>query len=75
MTPQGNGEKILATGWFMEGPSWAPNGRRLVFTQTDKADEFERKSKIMSVYITGQNMYQIPTPTNAVEPSWSPLLP
>ncbi|MDR0319173.1 MAG: Tol-Pal system beta propeller repeat protein TolB [Rickettsiales bacterium] len=76
MTPKGKNERILASGWFMESPNWAPNGRRLVFASTDKSDDgMERTSKIMSVDITGQNSYQIKTPGNAVSPSWSPLLP
>ncbi|MCL2629195.1 MAG: Tol-Pal system beta propeller repeat protein TolB [Alphaproteobacteria bacterium] len=73
MTPQGRSERTLASGWFMEAPNWAPNGRRLVFTTTDRDDN--RTSRIMSVDIMGRNMYQIPTPGNAVAPSWSPLLP
>ncbi|MDR0449048.1 MAG: Tol-Pal system beta propeller repeat protein TolB [Rickettsiales bacterium] len=76
MTPKGKSEKILASGWFMESPNWAPNGRRVVFHATDKSkDGMERSSEIISVDITGQNSYHIKTPGNAVSPSWSPLLP
>lgn len=76
MTPKGKSEKILASGWFMEAPSWAPNGRRVVFTETESIkDGMDMASKIMSVDITGQNLYQIKTPGNAVDPVWSPLLP
>ncbi len=78
MNPQGRGEKILAGGWFMEAPSWAPNSRRIVYYETEKAlDGIERTSHIRSVDITGQNVYDIDLPenVNGVEPTWSPKLP
>ena len=37
MNPQGKNEKILAGGWFMEAPSWAPGSRRLVYYETERA--------------------------------------
>ena len=77
MNEQGRNEKILAGGWFMESPSWAPGSRRLVYYETEKAsDGIERISHIRSVDITGQNIYEIPLPENinGVQPTWSPLL-
>lgn len=78
MNPQGRGEKILAGGWFMEAPSWAPSSRRVVYYETERAaDGLERISHIRSVDITGQNVYDIELPAgvNGVEPTWSPKLP
>ena len=78
MSPQGKNEKILAGGWFMEAPSWAPGSRRLVYYETERAiDDIERISHIRSVDITGQNIYDIELPdgVNGVEPTWSPKLP
>ena len=78
MNPQGRNEKILAGGWFMEAPSWAPGSRRIVYYETEKAiDGIERISHIRSVDITGQNIYDIDLPdgVNGVEPTWSPRLP
>lgn len=78
MNPRGRNEKILAGGWFMEAPSWAPGSRRLVYYETEKAiDDIERISHIRSVDITGQNVYDIELPEgiNGVEPTWSPKLP
>ena len=77
MNPQGKNEKILAGGWFMEAPSWAPGSRRLVYYETERAiDDIERISHIRSVDITGQNIYDIELPdgVNGVEPTWSPKL-
>lgn len=78
MDPRGRNEKILAGGWYMEAPSWAPGSRRLVYYETEKAlDGVERISHIRSVDITGQNIYEIELPDdiNGVEPTWSPKLP
>lgn len=78
MNPRGRNEKILAGGWFMEAPSWAPGSRRLVYYETERAiDGIERVSHIRSVDITGQNIYDIELPEdiNGVEPTWSPKLP
>jgi TolB protein len=33
MHPDGSGERIISTGWEDEGPTWAPNGRVLMFTR------------------------------------------
>lgn len=77
MNPQGRNEKILAGGWFMEAPSWAPGSRRVVYYETEKhIDGIERISHIRSVDITGQNIYDIELPegVNGLEPTWSPRL-
>lgn len=78
MNPEGRHEKILAGGWYMEAPSWAPGSRRVVYYETERSfDGEERISHIRSVDITGQNLYDIDLPDgiNGVEPTWSPKLP
>ena len=78
MNSEGRHEKILAGGWYMEAPSWAPGSRRLVYYETERvADGEERVSHIRSVDITGQNIYDIELKDgiNGVEPTWSPKLP
>lgn len=76
MTPKGDSEQILASAWFVESPSWAPNGRRVVYTMTEPIDDGEDMlSRIMTVDITGQNEYQINSDVNGSDPSWSPRLP
>ncbi len=77
MGPDGKREKILAGGWYMEAPSWAPGSRRLVYYETEKSDDgMDRMSHLRSVDITGQNLYDIELPdgVNGVEPTWSPKL-
>lgn len=78
MNPQGRHEKILAGGWYMEAPSWAPGSRRVVYYETEQAGNGEERiSHIRSVDITGQNLYDIELDEgiNGVEPTWSPKLP
>ena len=78
MNPEGRHEKILAGGWYMEAPSWAPGSRRIVYYETEQtADGEERISHIRSVDITGQNIYDIDLKDglNGTESTWSPKLP
>ena len=75
MYPDGTGERLLATGYLVEAPSWAPNGRTLMFFKQEKPDAFGHyPSKIYAVDITGKNLREIKTPVNASDPTWSPLL-
>lgn len=78
MNQDGRHEKILAGGWYMEAPSWAPGSRRVVYYETERSeDNQERISHIRSVDITGQNIYDIELPDglSGTEPTWSPKLP
>ena len=76
MHPDGSGERILAQGWDVEGPTFAPNGRVLMFfreTRSRDARGSGFSSRIGSVDITGFNERSVPTPTDASDPAWSPL--
>jgi len=70
MRPDGSGERLLTTGFHNEGPTWAPNGRVLMFFRQEPG----QGAKIYSIDITGRNERQLPTPNDASDPSWSPLL-
>ena len=72
MRPDGTGERMLAEAWHAEGPTWAPNGRVLMFF---KEAQGGRGAKLYSVDLTGNNEREVPTPTDASDPAWSPLLP
>jgi TolB protein len=65
--PDGSGERMLASGYLVEGPTWSPNGRVVMFSHKDYA----RNEKIFSVDITGYNKHAIPTPMNAIDPEWA----
>ncbi len=71
MRPDGTGERILTTGWEDEGPTWAPNGRVLMFTRTIEGG---RGAQIWSVDITGRNERRVATHGDASDPAWSPLI-
>ncbi|HYZ24991.1 MAG TPA: Tol-Pal system beta propeller repeat protein TolB [Rhodopila sp.] len=76
MHPDGSGERILAQGWDVEGPTFAPNGRVLMFYRETRARDSRGtgfSSRIASVDITGFNERPVPTPTDASDPAWSPL--
>jgi TolB protein len=72
MRPDGSGERVLSDGWLVEAPSWAPNGRVLVFFRQDSSGS---PVKLYSVDVTGRNLRELVTPSDASDPAWSPLLP
>ena len=69
--PDGSGERIISNGWEDEGPTWAPNGRVLMYTRTLQGG---RGSQIWSVDVTGRNERRVITPGDASDPAWSPLI-
>ncbi|MEL6503527.1 MAG: Tol-Pal system beta propeller repeat protein TolB [Pseudomonadota bacterium] len=72
MRPDGKGERILTEGFHNEGPTWAPNGRTLMFFRdTPGANGGPR---LYSIDLTGRNEQAIKTNTFASDPAWSPLL-
>jgi len=71
MHTDGSGERILSNGWEDEGPTWAPNGRVLMYSRTLQGG---RGSQIWSVDITGRNERRVLTPGDASDPAWSPLI-
>lgn len=72
MKPDGSGERILSSGYHGEGPTWAPNGRVLMFFREGQGAT--AGPQIRSVDVTGYNERAIPTPAFASDPAWSPLL-
>jgi TolB protein len=77
MRPDGSGERILSEGWAMEGPTFAPNGRVLMFHRETRATDSRGggySARIASIDIAGFNERPVPTPTDATDPAWSPLL-
>lgn len=71
MKTDGSGERILSSGFAQEGPTWAPNGRVLMFfTQGAGAGG----PKLKTIDLTGRNEQSIPSKNFASDPAWSPLL-
>ncbi|MPZ32257.1 MAG: Tol-Pal system protein TolB [Rhodospirillales bacterium] len=76
MRTDGGGERMLASGFLVEGPTWAPNGRVLAyFRQQPSSAGRTGAVTLHQVDITGRFERQIPTPTDASDPAWSPLIP
>jgi len=72
MRSDGKGERILTEGYHNEGPTWAPNGRTLMFfRETPGANG---GPKLYSIDLTGRNERLVNTKSFASDPAWSPLL-
>jgi TolB protein len=71
MKPDGSGERILTSGFHNEGPTFAPNGRVLMFFRDPGGNG---GPSLFTVDISGRNEQRVPTPGFASDPAWSPLL-
>ena len=69
--PDGSGERILTSGYHNEGPTFAPNGRVLMFFRDPGGSG---GPSLFTVDISGRNELKVPTPGFASDPAWSPLL-
>ena len=76
MRPDGSGERLIAEGWLVEGPTWAPNGRMIAFWKQSPMDSNGKgqTAKIYMIDITGYNELELQTAGDASDPAWSPLL-
>ncbi|MDH3335185.1 MAG: Tol-Pal system beta propeller repeat protein TolB [Rhodospirillaceae bacterium] len=79
MRTDGSGERILAQstarGDWVEGPTWAPNGRVLMYFRQEKANKQGRggRTRLFTIDITGHNEREVVSPVDASDPAWSPL--
>ncbi len=71
MGVDGRGERILTEGYHNEGPTFAPNGRVLMFFRDPGGNA---GPSLYTIDITGRNELRVPTPSFASDPAWSPLL-
>ena len=72
MKPDGSGERILTEGFHNEGPTWAPNGRVIMFFRETRGAN--GGPHLYTVDLTGYNERMVRTPGFASDPAWSPLL-
>ncbi|MEJ6010589.1 Tol-Pal system beta propeller repeat protein TolB [Novosphingobium aquae] len=72
MSAGGGGMRTLTGGWQDEAPTWAPNGRVIQFFRTEKGSG---RSALWQVDLTGKNERRLPTPVDASDPAWGPVLP
>src|SRR6478736_6710326 len=71
MKTDGKDERILTSGYHNEGPTFAPNGRVVMFFREPGGNS---GPSLYTVDISGRNELRVPTPGFASDPAWSPLL-
>ncbi len=72
MKPDGSDERLLTRAFQDESPTWAPNGRVVLFSRQDRTGG---RTRLFSIDVTGYNQREIPTPMDASDPNWSAPLP
>ena len=72
MRPDGSDERLLTQSALDESPTWAPNGRVILFSRKNYDTG---RTRLFSIDITGYNEREIPTPLDASDPDWSNLIP
>jgi TolB protein len=77
MRPDGSGERLLTQAFLVEGPTWAPNGRVLMYFRQMPTDKQGKGGgpRLYSIDLTGYNEREVITPQDASDPAWSPLIP
>jgi TolB protein len=76
MYPDGSGERLLASGYLVEGPTWSPNGRVLMFFRQDRGTSSKNAPvQLYTIDVSGYNERRVITPDEGSDPAWSPLLP
>ncbi len=77
MRPDGSGERLLTESFLDESPTWAPNGRVLMFFRETPSDTkgLGGTVKLYSIDLTGFNLREVVTAGDASDPAWSPLNP
>ena len=76
MEIDGSNERMIAKSFHVEGPTWAPNGRYLMYFKEERssADGSGGESSLYSIDLTGYNERKIITPLGGSDPAWSPLM-
>ena len=77
METDGSNERMIAKSFHVEGPTWAPNGRYLMYFKEERTaeDGSGGTSNLFSIDLTGYNERLLITPLGGSDPAWSPLLP
>lgn len=73
MLTDGAQERLLTASFLDEAPTWAPNGRALMFFRETPGPT--GAPALWRVDATGRTLTRVKTPAAASDPSWSPPLP
>ena len=72
LDPDGGSERTVSSSFLDEGPTWAPNGRVLMFFRQQRGAS--GSTRLYRVDVSGKIAEQpVPTPGDASDPSWSGL--
>ena len=76
METDGKNERMIAKSFHVEGPTWSPNGRYLLYFKEERTaeDGSGGESSLYSIDLTGYNERKIITPLGGSDPAWSPLM-
>ena len=76
MEKDGSNERMIAKSFHVEGPTWAPNGRFLMYFKEERTaeDGSGGESSLYSIDLTGYNERKVITPLGGSDPAWSPLM-
>lgn len=71
MNANGTGERILSSAYLVEGPSFAPNGKAIVFQrEAGPGDE----PSLWTIDLNGSNLRRLSFNNSGSDPAWSPIL-
>jgi TolB protein len=72
MRTDGSGERIITNGYLVEGPSFAGNGRVIMFARSFRPMKSQpSQTRIYTIDLTGYNEREVKTPKDASDPEWS----
>ena len=71
MRSEGGGERLLTTSYLDEAPTFAPNGRVIMYAHQGSSGA---PSRLYTVDVQGRAQRAVPYTGSASDPSWSPLL-
>ncbi len=76
METNGSNERMIAKSFHVEGPTWAPNGRFLMYFKEERTaeDGSGGESSLYFIDLTGFNERKVITPLGGSDPAWSPLM-
>ena len=75
MRPDGSAERLITSARHVEGPSWASNGRVLMyFKETVTGGGTQRSAKMYFMDIVSFFEREVGTPQDGSDPAWSPKL-